>query len=135
MQQAQQSIEQANSIAQQAADEAMAMSVDQAPDQVSIEVSNVDSTETETMVPPLQQKHELLKMATGVENNVDDFADDECESEQDPDIDELEMIKKMAGIGQEQGPTDYAGTIGPVSVNPKANAAMAHFASDNYDAE
>jgi hypothetical protein len=44
----------------------------------------------ETFVPPLQQKHELLKKATGVENNVDKFADD----------DELATMQANAGIQQ-----------------------------------
>ena len=44
----------------------------------------------ETFVSPLQQKHELLKKATGVENNVDKFADD----------DELAAMQANAGIQQ-----------------------------------
>jgi len=45
----------------------------------------------ETFVSPLQQKHELLKKATGVENNVDKFADD----------DELAAMQANAGIQQQ----------------------------------
>ena len=135
MQQAQQSIDQANSMAQDAADDAMAQTIDQAPEQITVSVDNVDNTDIETMVPPLQQKHELLKKATGVENNVDDFACDDEDMEQAGAVDEIELMKKMAGIGQEQDPRDMADTIRPVSINPRANAAMAHFASDNYDAE
>ena len=44
----------------------------------------------ETFVSPLQQKHELLKKATGVENNVDQFAAD----------DELMKMQANAGIQQ-----------------------------------
>jgi hypothetical protein len=42
----------------------------------------------EVYVGPLQQKHELLKKATGVENNVEKFADD----------DELTQMQTNAGI-------------------------------------
>ena len=47
------------------------------------------------MIPPLQLKIELLKKATGVENVYDD-----PENEQDPSYsyDELEHIKRNAGI-------------------------------------
>lgn len=44
----------------------------------------------EIYVGPLQQKHELLKKATGVENNVDQFADD----------DEIAKMQQNAGIQQ-----------------------------------
>jgi len=40
-------------------------------------------------VGPLQQKHELLKKATGVENNVDQFADDD---------EELTKMQQNAGV-------------------------------------
>jgi hypothetical protein len=50
------------------------------------------------MVPPLQQKHELLKKVAGVDNAYDQ----EAGSDQQPD--DLDRMKKMAGIviaGQE----------------------------------
>jgi hypothetical protein len=50
------------------------------------------------MVPPLQQKHELLKKVAGVENAYDQ----EAGGDQQPD--DLDRMKKMAGIviaGQE----------------------------------
>ena len=50
------------------------------------------------MVPPLQQKHELLKKVAGVDNAYDQ----EAGSDQQPD--DLARMKKMAGIviaGQE----------------------------------
>jgi hypothetical protein len=51
-----------------------------------VEVDNVDHTEPgEKMIPPLQQKIELLKKATGVESEFD--ADDE-----------LAQLKKNAGV-------------------------------------
>jgi hypothetical protein len=50
------------------------------------------------MVPPLQQKHELLKKVAGVDNAYDQ----EAGGDQQPD--DLDRMKKMAGIviaGQE----------------------------------
>jgi len=44
------------------------------------------------MVPPLQQKHELLKKVAGVENAYDN----EAGNDQQPD--DLDRMKKMAGI-------------------------------------
>ena len=44
------------------------------------------------MVPPLQQKHELLKKVAGVDNAYDQ----EAGSDQQPD--DLDRMKKMAGI-------------------------------------
>ena len=56
-----------------------------------IEVDNTDHTEPgELMIPPLQAKLELLKKATGVESAYDD------ETDQSPD--ELELLKKNAGV-------------------------------------
>jgi len=54
-----------------------------------IRVDNMDNTEKTVMVPPLQQKLELLKKAAGVDNIYDDEA-----GEADP----LNQMKKMAGI-------------------------------------
>ena len=54
-----------------------------------IRVDNIDNTEKTVMVPPLQQKLELLKKAAGVDNIYDDEA-----GEADP----LNQMKKMAGI-------------------------------------
>lgn len=61
----------------------------------------------EIYVGPLQQKHELLKKATGVENNVDQFAAD----------DELAQMQQNAGIAQ---PTIINQTfeINPGSTDP-----------------
>jgi len=60
------------------------------PDQSDVQADNTDSTEVTTMVPPLQQKHELLKKAAGVDSMYDDG--ESCEA------DPLEQMKKMAGI-------------------------------------
>ncbi len=63
---------------------------------------NNDDHNDEIMVPPLQQKHELLKKATGVENNTDQFAAD---IETDGD-DEMDNMRKLAGIKGPDG-VDY----------------------------
>lgn len=76
-----------------------------APGLTPVEVDNHDDTESVTMVPPLQQKLELLKKATGVDNHFDG-------AEEGPD--ELDRIKHLGGV---------------------APAAVIHVASDNSDAE
>jgi len=58
-----------------------------------VEVDNTDNTETSTMVPPLQQKIELLKKATGLDSIYDEEG---CECDEEPD--ELEIIKQHAGL-------------------------------------
>jgi len=72
---------------------------------------NDDITDN-TMVPPLQQKHELLKKASGVNNNTDQF--------EQPDT-EMDMLKSLAGLST--SPTET-----PTS-------ALIHFGSDDFDAE
>lgn len=62
-----------------------------APGMQKVEVDHEDHTETNTMVPPLQQKMELLKKAAG----VDSIYDKECA---DGEVDPLEQLKKQAGI-------------------------------------
>jgi len=133
MAQAQQAGEEANALAQQAAQEAMAQVVDQAPEPEEVYVDNGDGTDTGTMVPPLQQKHELLKQAGDIPNNVDFFAQQGEECCDEPD--ELALIKSLAGIGDEQVDQNVAGSIGPVEINPKKNAALAQFAHDDYNNE
>ncbi len=58
-----------------------------------VDVDNTDNTELSTMVPPLQQKIELLKKATGVDNHYDDNEECGCE-----EPDELDIIKQHAGL-------------------------------------
>lgn len=58
-----------------------------------VDVDNTDNTEITTMVPPLQQKIELLKKATGVESHYDDGEDCGCD-----EPDELDIIKQHAGL-------------------------------------
>ena len=75
------------------------------------------------MVSPLQQEHELLKMSQGVDNNVDEFADQEEAGYQD----ELAAMKQSAGIGEEaanaKAQTEQAEMEN--SLNPRRNAAIA----------
>jgi len=85
------------------------------------EISNGDSP----MVSPLQQEHELFKKATGVENNVDQFAQDEAPG------DELADLISLAGVDGHEGTRDYADTIAPVSVNPRATAAQEYHENKN----
>lgn len=60
----------------------------------AIDAEGVDSLATpgEVMISPLQQTHELLKKAGGVENDVDTFAAD--------DPKEIARLQQMAGIPQ-----------------------------------
>lgn len=55
-----------------------------------------DSLNGEIMVSPLQQTLELLKKSTGVENDVDTFAED--------DPAEIARLQQMAGITQQAAP-------------------------------
>ncbi len=58
---------------------------------------NDDMTDKDTMVPPLQQKHELLKKATDTDHDVHKFAD-HIDGAKDHVGDETEELKKLAGI-------------------------------------
>lgn len=55
-----------------------------------VDVDNTDHTDDGVMIPPLQQKQELLKKAAGVES----FYDDPASTEQDP----LDVLKQNAGL-------------------------------------
>jgi hypothetical protein len=71
-----------------------------APQRIPVSISAEPQSEPELdiMVPPLQQKIELLKKATGVPSAYDHFDDEssDCGCE----TDELDQMKKMAGIPQ-----------------------------------
>lgn len=66
-----------------------------------VEPNNTDDSDKTTMVPPLQQKIELLKKSLNVDNEFSrgfDQVDQQQDAENTPD--ELERMKKMAGIRQ-----------------------------------
>ena len=53
------------------------------------------------MIPPLQQKLELLKKSVGVESEYDEHdcgCEDECECDEAEPEDELDVIRRIAGI-------------------------------------
>lgn len=91
---------------------------------------NTDDTDDEMMIAPLQQKHELLKKATDTSNDVDKFDDGMNDSD-----DELNMLKKMAGIGEPEAKgADEYGSGNDVEINPKKNAsALIQLVSDEFD--
>ena len=118
-----------------------------------VEVDNTDDTDPGIMVSPLQQQHELLKKATGIENNVDTFDGSHC-GDVEPELDdedaddndphsynspseddqynkELSRMQKIAGIGEDNAPVDHGEALRPVSMNPRAVAATeAHSKQD-----
>ena len=59
-----------------------------------VEVDNTDGANSTTMVPPLQQKMNLLKKAAGEDNAFDA----QGELAHDGEHDELDDIKKIAGL-------------------------------------
>ena len=65
----------------------------------------------EVYVGPLQQKHELLKKATGVENNVDKFADDEIAAMQaNAGIQPTTVINQTIEVNPSTGQTTTTST-------------------------
>jgi hypothetical protein len=65
--------------------------------------SGNDREPEELFLPPLQQKHELLKKAVGVENVYDDgrpgdATDENAEAPTPEEEDVLDRIKRMAGV-------------------------------------
>jgi len=70
-----------------------------------VEVDNTDGANSTTMVPPLQQKIELLKKSLNVDNEFDqgfDQVEQEEEGRTPTDGGDLERMKKMAGIKPQQ---------------------------------
>ena len=66
-----------------------------------VEVDNTDGSNSTTMVPPLQQKLELLKKSLNVDNEFDqgfDQIEQEQEGRTPSDGGDLERMKQMAGI-------------------------------------
>jgi hypothetical protein len=65
------------------------------------------------MVPPLQLKLELLKRAVGVNNIYDTERADETHDAADTGTDELDIIKKNAGIAPQAVIISAAGDDDP----------------------
>lgn len=66
-----------------------------------VEVDNTDGANSTTMVPPLQQKIELLKKSLNVDNEFDqgfDQVDQEQAAETQQEPDDLDRMREMAGI-------------------------------------
>lgn len=73
---------------------------DQSAELHPVEVDNVDDTESNLMVPPLQQKLELMKKMAGEEGHdhgCEECGCDPCECD-DGHEDEMEIMKRNAGI-------------------------------------
>lgn len=95
----------------------------EAGDLAPVPCDNVDGSDSATMISPLQQKHELLKKVSGVDNNsekFDDFETDDgsCENAPDPN-DELDVIRQLTGIQTEQDDAVHA----------------AHFIADDHESD
>ena len=70
-----------------------------------VQADNTDGTNSTTMVPPLQQKIELLKKSLNVDNEFDqgfDQIEQEQEGRTPADGGDLERMKQMAGIKPQQ---------------------------------
>jgi hypothetical protein len=66
-----------------------------------VKVDNTDGANSTTMIPPLQQKIELLKKSLNVDNEFDqgfDQVEQEQEGRQPEGGDDLARMKQMAGI-------------------------------------
>ena len=62
-----------------------------------VAVDNTDNTETGMMVPPLQQKMELLKKAVDVDSIYDEPESD-CGCDSGAEDDEMTIMRRNAGI-------------------------------------
>ena len=77
---------------------------DQHAELYPVDVDNTDNTEAELMIPPLQQKMELLKKAAGEESvygddeHCHDCGCDPCQCDDQFTQDPLDAMKKMAGL-------------------------------------
>lgn len=60
-----------------------------APESKVVTDIELDDLETATMVPPLQQKHELLKKVSGTDNDVETFSDEDGG---------INQLRQMAGL-------------------------------------
>lgn len=95
--------------------------IDLASSDEAVDFSEPDAEETGVFMPPLQANIELMKKATGVDNVIDDEeAESECgcsefddewqEMAVDPD-DELQAIRKNAGLPYGAEPIDTISTV------------------------
>lgn len=88
---------------------------DQQPALVAIKVPNTDNTEAGVFVPPLQAKLELLKKSVNVDSIYDETgADEKLTGHGQDNEDELEQMKKMAGINPVVA--DEAGSDEPLDI-------------------
>lgn len=100
-------------------DERIQNSAELEPIKTGLEVDNPDNTDhaidDNAMVPPLQLKLELLKRAVGVDNVYDNERADETHDapQAGEDIDELDIIKKNAGIAPQAVVISAAGDDDP----------------------
>jgi hypothetical protein len=87
------------------------------PIKTGLAVDNPDNTDQavddKDMVPPLQLKLELLKRAVGVDNVYDNERADETHDAADSGTDELDIIKKNAGIAPQAVVISAAGDDDP----------------------
>ena len=87
------------------------------PIKTGLAVDTPDNTDQavddKDMVPPLQLKLELLKRAVGVNNIYDDERADETHDAADTGTDELDIIKKNAGIAPQAVIISAAGDDDP----------------------
>jgi hypothetical protein len=88
---------------------------DQQSTLVAVKVPNTDNTEAGVFVPPLQAKLELLKKSVNVDSIYDQTgADEDLTGRGQDNEDELEQMKKMAGINPVVA--DEAGSDEPLDV-------------------
>jgi hypothetical protein len=87
------------------------------PIKTGLPVDTPDNTDQavddKDMVPPLQLKLELLKRAVGVDNVYDDERADETHDAADSGTDELDVIRKNAGIAPQAVVISAAGDDDP----------------------
>lgn len=67
-----------------------------------VAVDNSEGGEKSVMVPPLQQKLEILKKSAGIDSHYDHYDDEgnpaDCECDYENPDSELELIKQRAGV-------------------------------------
>ncbi len=90
-------------------------SQDEVVDQTDIETMDGEEEPLGAFMPPLQTNIELMKKATGVPNEIDDAESQEYEDEwQEMAVDsddELQAIRKNAGLPFDAEPIDTIATV------------------------